>query len=157
MNLFRTKQCFRKLYHNLCASTLVQPSQETIKNSFVRLKGYPSTTFFFCFIKQIKNKKKIFLSCELCPQEFEPLKCFSIDYEQLQNYILDVSNLRFTAIGLKKFVDAVQLIHECYAYKPVFLYNEKCCFENPMPGFLSKKELDIDTWDTSCCQIETTH
>ena len=33
----------------------------------------------------------------------------------------------------------------------------KCCFENPRLGFLSKKELDIDTWDTSCCQIETTH
>lgn len=151
------KQSFRKLYHNLCVSGIVPPSQDNINTSFVRLKGYPLTTFFFCFIKEIQKKKKIFFSCELCPQEFEPLKCFSIDYSQLQNYILDVSNLRFTAIGLKKFVDAVKIIHEAYAYKPVFLYDEKCCFENPMPGIILKPESTIDTWDMSSCPIETKH
>jgi len=117
----------------------VQPYSPNINlhYRFVRLRNYPPTTFFFCFL----NKGVANFVCEMDAVEFEPCKKIRVRESELSKHILDVANLRFHEKGLHYFAACIKKIKTYYRYMPVLIYDLNEPLERPMvqPIFFCKR------------------
>ena len=129
MILYPLKQIFKQLYGEMCRLG-VHPYSPNINVHFrwVRLRNYPSTTFFFCFIQ----KDIATFCCEMDATEFEPCKTIRVKISELPKYVLDFANLRFNKKGLNHFAKCIKRIKTYYSYKPVLIYDLNDPLERPI-------------------------
>ena len=120
MILYTLKQKFKQLYGEMCRLG-VHPYSPAVSLHYrwVRLKNYPPSTFFFCFVK---NGVATFF-CEMDATEFEPCKKMSVRESEVSKHVLDVANLRFNEKGLHHFADCIKRIKTYYSYMPVLIYD----------------------------------
>lgn len=129
MILYKLKQNFKQLYEELCKQDvhLYTPTM-SLNHRWVRLKNYPATTYFFCFVTNgIAN-----VVCEMGATEFEPCNKMQIRETELSEHILDVSCLRLNKKGLRNFASSIQRIRKFYRYLPVLVYDLYEPLERPI-------------------------
>ena len=129
MILYTLKQKFKQLYGEVCRLGVHHYSPDiNLHYRFVRLRNYPPTTFFFCFIK--KGVATFF--CQMDAFEFEPCKKICVRESELSKHILDVANLRFHEKGLHYFAACIKKIKKYFRYMPVLIYDLNEPLERPM-------------------------
>ncbi len=129
MILYTLKQKFKQLYSEMCRLG-VHPYSPAVNlhYRFVRLRNYPPSTFFFCFVtKGVAN-----FVCEMDATEFEPCKKIRVRTSEVSKHILDVANLRFHEKGLQYFACCIKRIKTYYSYMPLLIYDLNEPLERPI-------------------------